>query len=77
MAKSCEASPSLLNRLYLAILETVLHQTKESEMARTDIRRIRWVRRSGKSPVFNFDRDFPAVVTARIVKLRYQRRRHR
>jgi hypothetical protein len=52
-----------VNRLYPAILQVVLHQTKEPEIARTEIRRSRWVRSSGKSPLFNFGRDVLAIVT--------------
>jgi hypothetical protein len=56
--------------LYLAILQAVLHQTKEPEIAKTEIRRIKWVRSSGKSPVFNLGRDLLAIVTPRIVHVK-------
>jgi hypothetical protein len=37
----CQRADQRLNSLYLAILQAVLHQTKEPEIARTEIRRIR------------------------------------
>jgi hypothetical protein len=52
-----------LNPLNLAIIQAVLYQTKESQIARTEIRRIGWVRSSGKSLVFNFGRDLLPIVT--------------
>jgi hypothetical protein len=59
-----------LNPLDLAILQAVLHQTKEPEIAMTVIWRIWWMWSSGKSLVFNFGRDLRAAVTPRIVQMK-------
>jgi hypothetical protein len=59
-----------LSPLDLAILQTVLHETKEPEIARIVIWRIRRVGSSGKSPAFTLGRDLLAIVTPRIIHMK-------
>jgi hypothetical protein len=56
-----------LNRLYLAILQAVFHQTKEPEISLAEIWRIMWMPNSGKPPVLNFGHYLLAIVKSRIV----------
>jgi hypothetical protein len=66
----CRRAYQCLKSLDLAILQAVIHQTKDSEIARTVIWRIGWDRNSDESRVFKVGHDLLAIVTPRIAHVK-------